>query len=143
MRFSEHLKFQAEIFLTMSVLYFTDESCYTEVIKLDSLDTNKTDMMGGWFGCVSEIVMTPSKRGNVTSIRIEKVKKSQIDPSMVAHTAGGQHSGLVINKQSAGGGCFQKKMCLYFEHQTMRPKCPVWFVMMFELTLYILCHTII
>jgi len=48
-----------------------------------------------------EIVMTPSKRGNVTSIRIEKVKRSQIDRSQVAHTAGGQHSGLVINKQTA------------------------------------------
>lgn len=47
--------------------------------------------------------MTPSKRGNVTSIRIEKVKRSQIDQSQVAHTAGGQHSGLVINKQTSGG----------------------------------------
>lgn len=47
--------------------------------------------------------MTPSKRGTTTSIRIEKVKKSQIDQSMVAHTAGGQHQGLTINKQTAGG----------------------------------------
>jgi hypothetical protein len=48
-----------------------------------------------------EIVMTPSKRGTTTSIRIEKVKRAHIDPSQVAHTAGGQHQGLVINKQSA------------------------------------------
>ena len=47
--------------------------------------------------------MTPSKHGTTTSIRIEKVIKSQIDQSMVAHTAGGQHKGLVINKQSATG----------------------------------------
>ena len=55
------------------------------------------------FQSTAEIVMTPSKRGNVTSIRIEKVKRSQIDRSQVAHTAGGQHSGLVINKQTAAG----------------------------------------
>jgi len=47
--------------------------------------------------------MTPSKRGTTTSIRIEKVKKSQVDHSMVAHTAGGQHQGLVINKQTTEG----------------------------------------
>jgi len=51
----------------------------------------------------AEIVMTPSKHGTTTSIRIQKVKKSQIDQSQVAHTAGGQHRGLVINKQSAAG----------------------------------------
>jgi len=49
--------------------------------------------------------MTPSKHGTTTSIRIEKVKKAQVDQSMVAHTAGGQHRGLVINKQSTAGGC--------------------------------------
>jgi nucleoside phosphorylase len=48
-----------------------------------------------------EIVMTPSKHGNTTSIRIEKVAKSQIDQTKVAHKAGGQHSGLVVNKQGA------------------------------------------
>jgi hypothetical protein len=48
-----------------------------------------------------EIVMTPSKHGTTTSIRIEKVKRTQIDQSQVAHQAGGQHQGLVINKQSA------------------------------------------
>ena len=49
--------------------------------------------------------MTPSKHGTTTSIRIEKVRKSQVDQSMVAHMAGGQHRGLVINKQTAGGKC--------------------------------------
>lgn len=48
-----------------------------------------------------EIVMTPSKKGKTTTIRIEKVPKKQLDESQVAHKAGGQHSGLVINKQTA------------------------------------------
>lgn len=47
-----------------------------------------------------EIVMTPSKRGNMTCIRIEKLRKTQLDTSQVAHVAGGQHTGLVINKQA-------------------------------------------
>jgi len=46
--------------------------------------------------------MTPSKKGNTTVIRIEKVKKSHLDQDQVAHMAGGQHSGLVINKQISG-----------------------------------------
>ena len=49
-----------------------------------------------------EIVMTPAKRGNITHIQIEKVRKNQVDESKVAHKAGGQHRGLVINKQAAG-----------------------------------------
>ena len=51
---------------------------------------------------VTEIVMTPTKSGKVTSIKFEKVKRAQIDESRVAHKAGGQHTGLVINKQTAG-----------------------------------------
>jgi len=46
--------------------------------------------------------MTPSKKGKTTVIRIEKVKKSNLDETQVAHMAGGQHSGLVINKQISG-----------------------------------------
>lgn len=46
--------------------------------------------------------MTPSKKGKTTVIRIEKVNKSNLDQTQVAHMAGGQHSGLVINKQIAG-----------------------------------------
>ncbi|ESO04745.1 hypothetical protein HELRODRAFT_172421 [Helobdella robusta] len=48
-----------------------------------------------------EIVMTPSKKGKTTSIRIEKKKKYQVDSEQIAHKAGGQHTGLVINKQAA------------------------------------------
>jgi len=51
----------------------------------------------------SDIVMTPSKQGTTTSIRIEKVRKANVDKSQVSHVAGGQHQGLVINKQSAAG----------------------------------------
>jgi len=47
--------------------------------------------------------MTPSKHGTTTRIRIEKVRKAQIDQSRVAHTAGGPHQGLVINQQSTTG----------------------------------------
>jgi len=54
---------------------------------------------------LSEVVMTPSKKGNTTVIRIEKVKKSNLDQTQVAHVAGGHHSGLVINKQIAGIAC--------------------------------------
>lgn len=48
-----------------------------------------------------EIVMTPSKKGKTTCIRIEKKRKMHIDDSQVAHKGGGQNSGLVIQKQNA------------------------------------------
>ena len=51
---------------------------------------------------LAEIVMTPSKSGNVTTIKIEKVMRALVDQSRVAHQAGGQHAGLVINKQTSG-----------------------------------------
>jgi nucleoside phosphorylase len=49
-----------------------------------------------------EIVMTPSKKGKTTSIRIEKVKRDLIDASKVKHKGQGQHSGLVINQKADG-----------------------------------------
>ena len=49
-----------------------------------------------------EIVMTPTKKDRTTIIAIEKKMKTQIDSTKVAHQGGGQHSGLVINKQNAG-----------------------------------------
>lgn len=49
-----------------------------------------------------EIVMTPTKDGKTSRIRIDKVKKGKIDESKVAHKAGGEHTGLVINKKGAG-----------------------------------------
>ena len=56
-----------------------------------------------FFVVVAEIVMTTSKHGTTTSIRIEKVRKAEVDKTRVAHTAGGQHQGLVINKQQSAG----------------------------------------
>jgi len=64
--------------------------------------------------------MTPSKKDKTTVLRIEKVKRANIDESKVAHTAGGQHSGLVINKQAISG-------CLLNS---------IYFCMQFQLTLY-------
>ena len=46
-----------------------------------------------------EVVMTPTKSGKRTIIQIEKKAKAEIDMSNIKHKAGGQHSGLVINKQ--------------------------------------------
>jgi hypothetical protein len=43
--------------------------------------------------------MTPTKKGKTTTIKIEKKPRKLIDQSKVAHTAGGEHRGLVINKQ--------------------------------------------
>ncbi|ELU00418.1 hypothetical protein CAPTEDRAFT_151003 [Capitella teleta] len=45
--------------------------------------------------------MTPTKSGKTTTIKIAKVRRQQLDETQVAHKAGGQHSGLVINKQGA------------------------------------------
>jgi len=46
--------------------------------------------------------MTPTKKGKTTTIKIEKKLKTMIDQSKVAHKAGGEHRGLVINKQDQG-----------------------------------------
>lgn len=56
--------------------------------------------------------MTPTKKGNTTTIRIEKVRKAQLDSSQVAHMGGGQHSGLVINKQTGRNllGLFSERL---------------------------------
>ncbi|XP_012940399.1 uncharacterized protein LOC101864404 isoform X2 [Aplysia californica] len=48
-----------------------------------------------------EVVMTPSKRGKVTHIKIERKKKQQVNPEDVVHVAGGQHQGLVVNRPDA------------------------------------------
>lgn len=50
-----------------------------------------------------EIVMTPAKSGKKTIIKIEKVRRQQLDETKVQHKAGGQHAGLVINKQADSG----------------------------------------
>jgi len=63
--------------------------------------------------------MTPSKKGKTTVIRIEKVKKSNLDETQVAHMAGGQHSGLVINKQITGISCHFTHTYFSYEYEVI------------------------
>jgi len=49
----------------------------------------------------TEVVMTPSKQGKVTHIRMERRKKVKVNPDDVVYAAGGQHKGLVINRPDA------------------------------------------
>lgn len=46
----------------------------------------------------TEVVMTPSKTGKVTHIKIERKKQRAVDPGDVVHVAGGEHQGLVVNR---------------------------------------------
>ena len=59
--------------------------------------------LGYSFLSMPDVVMTPSKRGKVTLIKIERRKKQAINQNDVVHEAGGQHKGLVINRP---GECF-------------------------------------
>ena len=55
------------------------------------------------FLCVwTEIIMTPTKKGKTTHIKIERKKRQQTDSPAIVHVAGGQHQGLVIAKNDAG-----------------------------------------
>ncbi|CAH1774230.1 unnamed protein product [Owenia fusiformis] len=56
-----------------------------------------------------KIVMTPTKKGNTSCIKIEKVPKFSLDETKVAHQAGGEHSGLVINKKQDESGEARKQ----------------------------------
>jgi len=49
-----------------------------------------------------EVVMTPSKRGKVTLIKIERKLKQHLRQEDIVHEAGGQHRGLVINRPDTG-----------------------------------------
>ena len=51
---------------------------------------------------ISEIIMTPSKKGKATCIKIERKKKAENQADEHHHVAGGEHTGLVINKESQG-----------------------------------------
>ena len=51
---------------------------------------------------ISEIIMTPSKKGKATCIKIERKKKAENQADEHHHVAGGEHKGLVINKESQG-----------------------------------------
>lgn len=62
--------------------------------------------------------MTPTKKGEATHIKIERRRRLAFDDSDVAHVAGGQHKGLVINKQTAGLFCFYLFLIwLYFQNK--------------------------
>ncbi|XP_036359488.1 uncharacterized protein LOC115212809 isoform X46 [Octopus sinensis] len=47
------------------------------------------------------IVMTPTKKGEATHIKIERKKRLTFEDQKVAHIGGGEHKGLVINNQTA------------------------------------------
>ncbi|XP_067143243.1 uncharacterized protein [Centruroides vittatus] len=50
------------------------------------------------------IVMTPSKKSHGhTTIRMERVKPTEMDNSSVMHVAGGDHKGIIINKEAVSG----------------------------------------
>lgn len=51
---------------------------------------------------LAEVVMTPTKKGKTTHIKIERKKREASDAEAVVHVAGGPHSGLVIAKNTAG-----------------------------------------
>ncbi|RUS74421.1 hypothetical protein EGW08_017815 [Elysia chlorotica] len=48
-----------------------------------------------------EVVMTPSKHGKVTHIKIERRKKEKVNQDDVVYQGGGQHKGLVVNRKDA------------------------------------------
>lgn len=50
--------------------------------------------------------MTPSKKGKVTHIKIERKKKQYVNPEDVVHVAGGQHQGLVVARPGMLFGVF-------------------------------------
>lgn len=51
--------------------------------------------------CDERIVMTPTKKGyGHTKIRMDRQKQIDIDSSKIVHVAGGDHQGIVINKQT-------------------------------------------
>ena len=56
--------------------------------------------------------MTPSKKGKATCIKIERKKKLDFnndDDGQPYHVAGGEHKGLVINREDQGNVKHVKK----------------------------------
>ena len=52
--------------------------------------------------------MTPTKKEkNHTVLRMERIKKSELqsNQSDVVHVAGGDHQGIIINKQATSSMC--------------------------------------
>lgn len=69
-----------------------------------------------------EIVMTPTKKGKMTCIHIEKVQRNQLDSTQVAHQGGGANSGLVINKKAEGMRSFGMSKLKYKPRVNLQPK---------------------
>ncbi|XP_041371438.1 uncharacterized protein LOC121384991 isoform X2 [Gigantopelta aegis] len=73
-----------------------------------------------------EIVMTPTKRGKATHIKIERKPKKAVSqgPDSVVHVAGGEHTGLVITKGTEAEEDFGKPelqigfMCFLLDQKT-------------------------
>ncbi|KAK7092325.1 uncharacterized protein [Littorina saxatilis] len=71
-----------------------------------------------------EIIMTPTKKGKTTHIKIERKRKQQADHSGVVHVGGGQHSGLVIAQNTADADDLGKPqlqlgfMCFLIDQKT-------------------------
>ena len=61
---------------------------------------------------ISAIIMTPTKKGKATHIKIERRGKLDLGETSVHHVAGGEHQGLVINKALAGSLVHEKKSYL-------------------------------
>lgn len=60
-------------------------------------------MNGGDVEVEERIVMTPTKKTQKsTTIRMERVKQLQVDNNSMMHVAGGDHKGIVINKDAGG-----------------------------------------
>lgn len=55
-------------------------------------------------GCISEsIVMTPTKKtSRSTTIKMERVNQKELNGAGIVHTAGGEHKGIIISKESHG-----------------------------------------
>lgn len=54
-----------------------------------------------------DIVMTPTKKGKTTHIRIEKKKKEEVDTTVAEHVGDGKNKGFVVNKKNEGIGGFK------------------------------------
>lgn len=50
-----------------------------------------------------DVVMTPTKKGKTTHIKIERKRRQSSDSSSIVHVAGGHNQGLIVAKNDANG----------------------------------------
>ena len=60
--------------------------------------------------------MTPSKKGKTASILVQRVPKTKVDERQVHYKAGGQHTGLFVNKYSWFFHCIVKTSQTISQH---------------------------